>query len=69
LLNKKVFISNTKYLSFVDLSVYLLEEAHVACVDGDAFGAPRYLRFSHAANDEQIERTVERVKIALGKLV
>jgi aspartate aminotransferase len=52
-----------------DLSMYLLEEAHVACVGGDAFGAPGYLRFSYAASDEQIEKAVERVKIALLKLV
>ncbi|MDR0332765.1 MAG: pyridoxal phosphate-dependent aminotransferase [Dysgonamonadaceae bacterium] len=52
-----------------DLAMYLLEEAHVACVGGDAFGAPGYLRFSYAVSDEQIEKAVARVKIALLKLV
>jgi aspartate aminotransferase len=51
-----------------DLAMYLLEEAHVACVGGDAFGAPGYIRFSYATADEQIEKAIARVKIALEKL-
>jgi len=51
-----------------DLSMYLLEEAHVACVGGDAFGAPGYIRFSYATSDEDIVKAVARVKMALGRL-
>ncbi len=51
-----------------DLAMFLLEEGHVACVGGDAFGAPGYIRFSYAASDENIIKAVERVKQALEKL-
>ncbi len=51
-----------------DLAMFLLEEGHVACVGGDAFGAPGYIRFSYAASDENIIKAVERVKQTLKKL-
>ncbi len=51
-----------------DLAMYLLEEAHVACVGGDAFGAPDCIRLSYATSDENIEKAIGRIKEALGKL-
>ncbi|WP_436414521.1 pyridoxal phosphate-dependent aminotransferase [Petrimonas sp.] len=51
-----------------DLAMYLLEQGHVACVGGDAFGAPGHIRFSYATSDENIEKAVSRVKNALAKL-
>ena len=51
-----------------DLAMYLLEQGHVACVGGDAFGAPGHIRFSYATSDENIENAVSRVKNALAKL-
>ncbi len=51
-----------------DLAMYLLETAHVACVGGDAFGAPDCIRFSFATSDENIVKAIERVKVALGEL-
>ncbi|MPM69939.1 Aspartate aminotransferase [bioreactor metagenome] len=51
-----------------DLAMYLLEQGHVACVGGDAFGAPGHIRFSYATSDENIEIAISRVKDALGKL-
>ena len=51
-----------------DLAMYLLEQGHVACVGGDAFGAPGHIRFSYATSDENIEKAVFRVKTALAKL-
>ncbi len=51
-----------------DLAMYLLEQGHVACVGGDAFGAPGHIRFSYATSDENIEKAVARVKGALEKL-
>lgn len=51
-----------------DLAMYLLEEAHVACVGGDAFGAPGCIRLSYATSDENITKAIERIKTALEKL-
>lgn len=51
-----------------DLAMYLLEQGHVACVSGDAFGAPGHIRFSYATSDENIVKAVSRVKKALKKL-
>ncbi len=51
-----------------DLAMYLLDEAHVACVGGDAFGAPGCIRLSYATSDENITKAVSRIKVALEKL-
>jgi len=51
-----------------DLSMYLLEEGHVACVGGGAFGAPDCLRFSYATSDENIVKAFGWIKEALAKL-
>lgn len=51
-----------------DLAIYLLEEGHVACVAGNAFGAPEYIRLSYATSDENLVEAVGRIKGALGKL-
>ncbi len=48
-----------------DLSFYLLEEAHVACVGGNAFGAPSCIRLSYAAADELLIEAMHRIKVAL----
>ncbi len=51
-----------------DLAMYLLNEAHVACVAGDAFCAPGYLRFSYATSDDNIREAMRRVAEALSRL-
>jgi aspartate aminotransferase len=51
-----------------DLAMYLLEEAHVACVGGAAFGAPDCIRFSYATSDENLEKAFARIKKALKEL-
>ena len=51
-----------------DLSLYLLNDAHVASVSGDAFGAPDCIRFSTAAADEKLRQAFEQIKGSLGKL-
>ncbi|MDD4729220.1 MAG: pyridoxal phosphate-dependent aminotransferase [Dysgonamonadaceae bacterium] len=51
-----------------DLAIYLLEEGHVACVAGIAFGAPDNIRISYATSDENLVEAVRRIKEALGKL-
>ena len=48
--------------------MYLLEEGHVACVGGAAFGAPECIRMSYATSDENIKEAVARIKAALAKL-
>ena len=45
-----------------DLSLYLLEEALVATVTGDAFGSPNCIRISYAASQEQIIEAMKRIK-------
>ena len=51
-----------------DLAMYLLEEGHVACVSGAAFGAPECFRMSYATSDENIVEAIRRIKEALSKL-
>lgn len=51
-----------------DLSLYLIEEALVALVTGDAFGDPNCLRISYAASEEQLRESLARIKRALEKL-
>lgn len=51
-----------------DLALYLLNEAHVACVDGAAFGAPGYIRFSYATSEDNIREAMARVRRAVEKL-
>lgn len=45
-----------------DFSLYLLEEALVATVTGDAFGNPDCIRISYAASQEQIIMAIKRIK-------
>lgn len=51
-----------------DLALYLLQEAHVATVNGDAFCAPGYIRLSYATSDDNIKEAVRRIAEALAKL-
>lgn len=51
-----------------DLAMYLLEEGHVATVDGEAFCLPGYIRLSYATSDENIREAMKRIADALAKL-
>jgi len=51
-----------------DLCMYLLEEALVALVTGDAFGDPNCFRISYAASEETLIEAMRRIKDALSKL-
>ena len=53
----------------LDLSLYLLNEAHVALVSGDAFGDPNSIRISYAASEEKLSEAMKRIATALAKLV
>lgn len=48
-----------------DLSLYLLEEARVATVTGEAFGDPNCIRLSYAASEKDIREAIRRIKEAL----
>jgi len=51
-----------------DLSMYLLNNAHVSSVMGDAFGEPTCVRFSFANSMTKIEEGWARIKKALSAL-
>ncbi len=51
-----------------DLALYLLNEAHVATVSGDAFCCPGHIRMSYATSDDNLREAATRIKAALAKL-
>ncbi len=51
-----------------DLSMYLLNEAHVAAVPGTAFGNPDCIRFSFALGKEKLITAMQRIKDAMENL-
>ncbi len=51
-----------------DLCLYLLAIANVSLVTGEAFGAPKCVRLSYAASDEELVEALKRIKKALGEL-
>jgi aspartate aminotransferase len=50
-----------------DFSMYLLGEANVATVTGDAFGNPDCIRFSYATSEEILTEALSRIKAALAE--
>lgn len=54
--------------SISDLCIYLLEDAHVSLVTGEAFGDPDCLRLSYAASEEDLRTAISKVKASLSKL-
>jgi aspartate aminotransferase len=48
-----------------DFSLYLLAEANVATVTGDAFGNPDCIRFSYATSEDLLTEALRRIKEAL----
>jgi len=51
-----------------DLCLYLLDQALVALVAGDAFGDNDCIRISYAASEETLTEAMKRIKTALEKL-
>ena len=51
-----------------DMAMYLLQVAHVATVDGDAFGLEGYIRLSYATSDDNIREAMRRIADALALL-
>lgn len=50
------------------MAYYLLREANVAVVPGDAFGADGYMRLSYATSMENLEKGLQRIAQALSRL-
>jgi aspartate aminotransferase len=51
-----------------EMTEYLLNEAHVACVAGADFGEDKCIRLSYATSRENIREAMQRIKKALEKL-
>ena len=48
-----------------DFALYLLENANVATVTGEAFGNPNCIRISYAASEDELREAVKRIKAVL----
>jgi aspartate aminotransferase len=57
-----------KINSAEDLSMYLLNKAHVAVVHGSAFGSPECIRISFATSEDLLIEAFKRMKNALANL-
>lgn len=62
LLGKKLGPNGTVSATSSEFAANLLDEAHVAAVPGEAFGAPGYLRFSYALADDDLAEGMRRLK-------
>ncbi|WP_182995378.1 pyridoxal phosphate-dependent aminotransferase [Pelobium manganitolerans] len=51
-----------------DISLYLLNTAHVSTVTGEAFGNEKCIRISYAASEDELREACKRIADALGKL-
>ena len=59
---------NFKINDATDLCIYLLAEALVAVVTGEAFGDNNCIRFSYATSEHILTEALNRIKAALAKL-
>lgn len=60
--------NGTKINDANDLTLYLLGEALVALVTGDAFGDPNCIRISYATDEATLTKAMDRIAAALKKL-
>ena len=51
-----------------DVSEFLLEEALVATVAGEAFGNDNCIRLSYAASEDELNQAMDRIQKAIEKL-
>lgn len=58
-------IRGTKIDSASDFALFLLAEANVATVTGEAFGNPDCIRISYAASEDDIKQAMRRIKEVL----
>ncbi|MBI3757426.1 MAG: pyridoxal phosphate-dependent aminotransferase [Deltaproteobacteria bacterium] len=54
--------------SAMDFSMYLLQEAKVAVVAGEGFGAPNNMRISYATSMQNLEKGLDQIEAALKRL-
>ncbi len=70
--NVKHYLGKThgmvKIDSINDLCLFLLEDAQVSLVTGEAFGDPECLRLSYAASEEDLKLAISKIKNSLAKL-
>ncbi|NBO33688.1 MAG: aminotransferase class I/II-fold pyridoxal phosphate-dependent enzyme, partial [Actinobacteria bacterium] len=59
LLNRN--LSGASAATTLELADLVLERAKVAFVPGEAFGAPRYARFSFALGDDDLREGISRI--------
>ncbi|MFK8044730.1 MAG: pyridoxal phosphate-dependent aminotransferase [Crocinitomicaceae bacterium] len=58
-------LNGTTIMNATDLSLYLLDEAHVALVTGEAFGNKNCVRLSYATDEATLREAVDRIKVSL----
>lgn len=58
-------LNGTEIKDATDFAMYLLAEANVATVTGEAFGNPNCLRLSYATSEAQLTEALTRIKKAL----
>lgn len=61
-------VEGKKIENATDLSMFLLEDAKVSVVTGEAFGDPNCIRLSYAASEEELKTAVASIKASLAKL-
>lgn len=61
-------LGDMKINSISDLCIFLLEDAHVSLVTGEAFGDPDCLRLSYAASESDLKKAIASMKESLAKL-
>ncbi|MDR3215330.1 MAG: pyridoxal phosphate-dependent aminotransferase [Bacilli bacterium] len=64
---------NTKYQDYTinnadDLSLYLLEQAHVAIISGASFAAPNFLRLAYSNSKTNLTKAIKAIEQALAQL-
>ncbi len=64
---KKEF-EGTQIRNSYGMAYYLLKQAHVALVPGEAFGTEGFIRLSYATSMENIVKAMDRITKALAKL-
>jgi aspartate/methionine/tyrosine aminotransferase len=62
-----LYNNQLKIESSLDFAMYLLKEARIAVVPGNAFGAEGYIRISYATSMDNLKETIYRLKKALKK--
>jgi aspartate aminotransferase len=66
--NISAFLEKSGIKTPSDLSLHLLEKAHVAVVPGEAFGTQEHIRISYATSREELEKGVQRMRDFLQRL-